>query len=515
MPSLRRFLALPDNRPLLLIAAAFLCIHLFANAFEGYGYFRDELYYFACAEHLDAGYADHPPLSIILLAGWRWIAGDSLFALRFPPALFGAAVVFLAGMLARTLGGGKSAQVAASLCAASAPIVMGYTSIWSMNAIELLIWALATLLVAEIAREGRPALWYPLGMLLGLGLLNKISVLWLGFGIAAGLLLTPQRKWLARKEPWLAGAIALALFLPYILWNAAHDWGHLDFIRTASGQKYASQNALTFISDQLLLQNPIAFPLWAGGLIYLFFSRRMRSFRILPIIFLAAALVLLANGHSKAEYLASAFPALYAGGGLLLERLGARRMLRLPARLYPALVALAGVLLIPLAVPILPVEDFIAYQKFIGVGHPSTEGHRMGPLPQFYADMFGWEEKAQAVAQAYYSLSPAERARCAIFGDNYGRCAAIDFFGKKYGLPKSIGRHNSYWIWGPREYTGELVIILGGDLEDKKESFDRVDIAGSVSSIYCMPYENNLRVFICRGLHVPLREFWPRLRVFI
>jgi hypothetical protein len=345
--------------------------------------------------------------------------------------------------------------------------------------------------------------------------MNKISVLWLGFGIGAGLLLTPDRKWLRRKEPYLAAAIAFALFLPYIAWNAAHQWAHLDFIRGASGDKYASQNAATFLSGQILLQNPLSFPFWFGGLLFLLFARRMKRHRMFPIIFLSAAAVLIANGHSKAEYLAAAYPPLYAGGGLLLERLASRRFLRLPLRVYPALIAAAALLIMPFTIPILPVDGFIADQSRIGLQPPSTEGHRTGPLPQFYADMFGWEEKAEAVAQAYLSLTPKERAACALFGENYGRSAAIDFFGKKWGLPKSIGRHNSYWLWGPREYTGEVVIILGGALGDKREKFERVDIAGSISSEYCMPYENHLRVFICRGLKVPLKEFWQSLRVFI
>jgi len=142
----------------------------------------------------------------------------------------------------------------------------------------------------------------------------------------------------------------------------------------------------------------------------------------------------------------------------------------------------------------------------------TAEGKELGRLPQFYADMFGWEDKAKAVAEVYHRLSPEDQKKCAIFADNYGRSSAIDFFGPRYGLPKSLGRHNNYWIWGPRGYTGELVIVLGGDLEDKQETFQSVEIAGTVRSEFAMPYENDLRIYVCRDLKIPLDQIWARLR---
>jgi hypothetical protein len=164
--------------------------------------------------------------------------------------------------------------------------------------------------------------------------------------------------------------------------------------------------------------------------------------------------------------------------------------------------------------PILPVGTYIHYADILGIKPFTPENQTLSELPQFYADMFGWEEKARDVAQVFNALSADDRKKCAIFADNYGRCGAIDLFGKKYGLPPSIGRHNNYWIWGPREYTGELVIILGGDLEDKQQKFESVEVAGVTSCRYCMPYENNLRIYVCRKLKVPFKKFWPNLKKF-
>jgi hypothetical protein len=202
---------------------------------------------------------------------------------------------------------------------------------------------------------------------------------------------------------------------------------------------------------------------------------------------------------------------LFAAGAVWFERWASREKLRWMKPTYAILLS-GGIVLAPLANPILPVDSYINFSTALGITQSSPEAKKLDRLPQFYADMFGWEEKAAAVAKVFHSLSPEEQAKCAIFGDNYGRCGAIDFYSKKYNLPKSVGNHNNYWLWGPREYTGELVIVLGGNLRDKQERFESVAVAGSVSSQYCMPYENNLSIYLCRNLKTSLRELWPSLK---
>lgn len=501
-----------DTAILIYISLAKLLLHFYTNLFAGYGIFRDELYYLACSEHLSAGYVDQPPLSIFILALNRLLFGDSIFALRLLPALAGALTVFLTGMMARELGGGRFAQVAAACASIVSLIFLGFGTVFSMNCFDILLQSLAAYVVIQIIKTGRTGHWPVLGLVLGLGLLNKVGVLWLGFGLFAGLLLTPQRAWLKTKWPYLAGLIAMLLFLPFIAWNFTHDWAHLEFIRNATASKYHHLTALSFALGQILLQNPVTLPLWLSGLALLFFGLEKR-FRLLGYMYAGAFLVLALNGHSKPEYLAAAYAMIFAAGGVALERWlsGSWRWVR-PA--YLLVLCAGGILLAPVALPILPVESYIRYSAALGIVPHTSEAKRLDKLPQFYADMFGWQDKAEAVAKVFHSLTPEEQAKCAIAADNYGRCGAIDFYGPSYGLPKSIGRHNSYWIWGPRDYTGELVLVLGGDLEDKRASFQSVEVAGVVHSEYCMPYENNLRIYICRKLKVPLKDLWPKLKSF-
>lgn len=499
-----------SNATLLWLAAITLLIHLLANVFTAYGYFRDELYYLACTEHLDIGYVDQPPFSIYLLAVNRLLFGDSLFALRLLPAFAAAATVFLTGLMAREIGGGRFAQILTAVAAIASPIYLGMNGIYSMNCFDIVLWTGAAYTLLQLIKTQQPKYWIVLGVILGVGLLNKISVLWLGAGIAIGMALTPERRWFKTRWPWIAGVLAFVMFLPYIMWNVQHDFAHLEFIRNASGGKYSSLTPMRFIAGQVLLQNPFSLPIWVAGLLFFLFNRDGKAFRPLGIIYIVSFLILIINGHSKSEYLSSAYGMLFAGGGVVIERFITQRGWHWLRATYLAILLLTGCVFAPMAMSLLPVETFIRYQDALGVAPSTPEGKQLEKLPQFYADMFGWEEKAAAVARVFNTLTPEEKAKCAIFADNYGRCAAIDFFGAKYGLPKSIGNHNSYWIWGPRNTTGEVVIVLGGNPEDHRKSFGEVTVVDTATCSYCMPYENYLAISLCRRLKIPLQEAWAR-----
>ena len=493
-------------RLLLGLAGAKLVFHLGLNLGGGYGIFRDELYYLACADHLAWGYVDQPPLSIFLLAAVRAVIGDSLFALRLLPALAGAALVLVTGLLAREMGGGRFAAGLAATASLVAGVVLAVSSVYSMNIFDLLLVALAMWFVARLVNTGEPRWWIAVGLALGLGLLNKVGVLWIGLGLAVGLVSTRERRWLATRWPWLGGAIAVALFLPYVLWNAANDYAHLAFIERATSGKYSGLDAWTFLSGVVLEQNPFTLLLWLSGLVWLLFARAGARYRILGVVWLAACLVLLINGQSKSMYLASAFAILFAAGGVAWERwLPARG----PWRPLAVLVMVPGLALAPFAAPVLPVKAYIRYAATLGIGPSTDEGHELAELPQFYADMFGWEEKAAAVAKVFHALPPDEREVAAIFAENYGRAGAIDYWADEYGLPGAIGNHNSYWLWGPGEATGEVVIVLGGDRGDLEQRFASVELAGLATCAYCIPYENDVPIHVGRSLVVPIGELWP------
>jgi hypothetical protein len=492
-----------------------LVLHLAVG--RGYGYFRDEFYYLACSDHLAWGYVDQPPLSILLLWISRNLLGDSVIAIRLPAVLAGAATVFLVGWMARRLGGGRFAQALAMLAAIIAPIYLALNNFYSMNAFDLLLWAAAGAILIRILEDGGAAtgdtrLWVLLGLMLGLGLMNKISVLWLGFGLVVGLVMTPARRCLATRGPWLAGILSFALFLPHILWQIANDWPTLEFIRNATGEKMRTVSVWDFLTSQLLSMNPVNAPIWIAGLVFFLALKDGKRFRLLGWIYLAVMALLLVNRTSRPGYLGPAYTMLFAGGGVAIERWFGRLRWRWPRPVVLVILVLNGMMLAPFALPILPVETYIRYAEFVGIGPSTDERKELANLPQHYADMFGWEELVSTLAGVYRSLPPEQRQEAAFFTYNYGEAGAIDLLGRRQGLPRALSGHNNYWLWGSRGYPVEVMIVVGGSREGHLRVFEEVEQVARTDCGYCMPYEDDQPIFVCRGRRIPLEELWPQLR---
>jgi hypothetical protein len=172
---------------------------------------------------------------------------------------------------------------------------------------------------------------------------------------------------------------------------------------------------------------------------------------------------------------------------------------------------LLGVTLAPMLLPVLPPEVYIPYATALHVEPPAIEKWKLGPLPQIYASQFGWEEMVATVAEVYNSLPPDVRPKTAIFAQNFGQAGAIDLFGPKYGLPKSISGHQNYFLWGPRDYTGETVIVMQGQQDQLEQVYASVEWRAHVSHPYSMPREH-FDVFYCRGLKGSLRQMWPMVK---
>ncbi len=477
-----------------------------------YGYFRDELYYLACANHLDFGYVDHPPLSILMLWVERALFGSSLPALRLFPALLGGALVFMTGAFAREFGGGRSAQVLAAVAAFASPILLGLASFYSMNAIEPLFWLGAAWIVVAIIKTGRDRLWLWFGVLAGVGLQNKISMAFFCFGIVVGLLLTENRRFLWSKWLWMGGALAVAIFLPHIIWQVQHGFPTLEFIANAQANKIYHAPFAEFVAQQVLLMQPFTAPVWLAGLWYCFATSDGRRFRVLGWTYAVIFGVFVLQG-AKAYYLVPLYPILLAPGAALIERWGRERAWSWLAPAAIGTVAVAGALTAPMALPILPPSTFTSYATALGLAEGvRMERHTVGRLPQHFADMFGWPAKAEAVARIYQSLPPEERMVTAIYADNYGRAGAIDFFGARYGLPPAISGHNSYWLWGPGERPPRNLIAMGGSRKDLEQFCTTVTVAAVLHCDLCMPFENDVPVYLCRGLKLPVDQIWPRAK---
>ena len=478
-----------------------------------YGLFSDELYFLACGEHLAWGYVDMAPLTALQAWLARSLFGDSMLAIRLFPALAGAALVVLAGAIARALGGRRFAQGLTALAVAVAPGYLAFDSYLSMNSVEPLLWMGCVLVLIRIIQSGNTKLWLCFGVLAGLGLENKHTMSLFAFALLAGLLFTAERKRMV--NPWfpLGGLVAFLIFLPNLIWVIEHGFPHLEQLANIRrNQRNVSLDPLQFVGQQILAMQPLALPIWLCGLWGLLISRDGKPYRALGWAYLLELTALLLT-QGRFYYLLPAYPMLFAAGAVAMEKWFERPRWSWVRGSYVGLVAVTGALLAPIAMPILPPDTLVRYTEALGISQPKLEHRQSSALPQFFADRFGWPELVATVAKVYNALPPEERARTAIYGNYYGEAGAIDFYGPALGLPKAISGHLTYWYWGPRQYSGEIVIVLGEHQRETLEKyFTSVEAVAEVGHPYAMASQH-FEVYLCRGPKGrTLQQIWPELK---
>jgi hypothetical protein len=489
------------------LAAVKLLLHLATNG--RYGYFRDELYYLACGERLAFGYVDHPPLIAFVTKLARVTLGESIRSLRFVPALAGATVVALTSMLARELGGRRFAQMLAGLAVLIAPYFLVTGTILTMNGLEPVFWAsCALLLVRAIRRESSKELFW-LGPIVGLGLLNKHSMTWPVAALFLGLAVGKSRRILASKQVVLAALIASAIVAGHVVWQVQHHFPTREFMKNALSGKNEPYTLLGFFGEQLKLAHPLTAPIWIAGLLTSFTGRKARLTRPLGVAFCAIFVLIVATG-AKAYYLGPAYPWLFAIGAVSLER-WTKRAVRIA---LVSLMLVTGLALAPMAIPMLPIETYQRYAAAFGeVGKvKSGEKLRLGALPQTYADMFGWDTMTARVADVFATLDAPEKLSSAILTGNYGEASAIEFFGRRYGLPRVISGDNGWYLWGPGSPNPQVVIAVGLSRRDLGLAFEDVRQVAIIEHPLARPDETGLPVYVCRNPRAPLDAIWPQFK---
>ncbi|HEX3354930.1 MAG TPA: glycosyltransferase family 39 protein [Terriglobales bacterium] len=495
----------------LAIALAKLLFHCYFN--NRYGYFRDEFDYLACGDHLAWGYVDQPPLIPFLARVSRELLGNSLRSIRFLPALASSALVVQTGLLAREFGGRRFALLLSAVTILVAPQYLSNGSLLGTNCLEPNLWMGCAYFAILAIKRNNPRYWLAFGAVAGLGMEEKYSIAVFGFGIVIGLLLTEQRRVFADKWIWLGGLVAFLVFLPNLLWNIHYHWPFVELMRNirAEGRDVVLP-PLQFFFQQTLLVLPLTAPIWIAGLVALLFSKELKPYRFLGWSYLVAYTVFFVL-HGKNYYLSPIYPMLLAAGAVVVEATFARPRL---AWLKPAVVIVllaAGAHVAPVVVPILSPDHFISYMKHLPFKIPHMEHHHAAAiLPQWYADQFGWQEIVAETAQAWNRIPVEERSDCGIFAQDYGQAGAIDFFGPRYGLPRALSGHQTYFLWGPRNYSGNCLVVIGDQKEKLDALFNHVEYVGaSADNPYAL--EREVPVFICKGAKFgSLSQLWPKVK---
>lgn len=493
------------------IAVAKLLFHIYFN--NRYGYFRDEFDYMSCGDHLGWGYVDQPPLIPFLIHICRAVLGDSLRSVRFIPALASSVLVIQAAVIARELGGKVFALSLAAVTIVIAPQYLSNGSLLGTNCLEPNLWMGCTYFAVLAIKRNDPRYWLLFGVVAGIGMEEKYTIALFCFGMVVGLLLTEHRRVFLNQWIWLGGLVAILIFLPNLLWNIHYDFPFLQLMHhiRAAGRDVLLSPSEYFV-QQTLLVHPLGALVWLTGLAALFFSPRFKPYRPLAWTYVVCYLVLSAL-HGKNYYLAPIYPMLLAAGAVVFETATAQhnRLWLRPA--FIVLLLAAGAFFAPIVIPIFSPEHFLAYEKYLPMKLPVLEhGHERAILPQWYADQFGWQEIVEESAVAWNRIPPAERSACGIFAQNYGQAGAIDFFGPRYGLPRALSGHQTFYLWGPRGYSGNCMIVLDDDRETLEKLWQHVEYVGSSpDNRYAL--ERNIPVFICTGAKFgTLADLWPKVK---
>ncbi len=489
----------------------FFLLLIFAG---NYGLFRDEFYYIECSKNLSWGFVDQQPFSALMLAISRLIFGESIFGVRIFAYAAGSATVFISGLTAKELGGGKFAQILTAICVLFSGVLLGTSGYYSMNAFDIFFSAILFWLLIRLVNTDNKKLWFFIGLLFGIGLQNKLTFLFLGFGLFVGLLLTPNRKYFKSVELWMGAIIAMLIFLPNIIWQILFDFPTIEFMRNAAMYKNQPMGLIEFTMNSMLELNPGFAPFILTALYFLFFHPHGKKYSLIGWIFLSVFAVFVLN-NGKPYYMGVLYPVVLAAGitgfEFISNKFGA-------AWLKPAAIVWIipfTILITPFAIPVLAVDDFLKFQNVTGIKPASGERAELGSLPQFYADRFGWEELARQVSDIYKSLPDSSRQHAFVYAQNYGQAGAIDYYSTKYDLPKVISGHNNYWLWGYTDnFDGSTVIVIGSTLEDNLEFFEDVELAAQHRNPLAMPFEN-VDIFICRNLKVTPAELWRLTRLYI
>jgi hypothetical protein len=500
------------------LALGAVVLHLAFN--HRYGYYRDEFYFIDCARHLAWGYVDQPPLAPFV----TWLTaplGYPVWALRLLPAILAGVTVLLGCAIARELRGGGFAQALTGMTVALAPGLVALAYGLSTEVLSPAAWSALIYLTIRLVKTQAMRLYVPIALVVTIGLYAKYSIAACALALALALLVTGQAKLL--RSRWLVLGIVLVavLTLPNWLWQLRHGLPILEVLHndrlnrhpfangTADDSARFWLNAAYLLATQLLYQNLFFAPIWITGLVWLWRSE-IRFLSLAYLLLLALLVATVGRGY----YMEGIYPALFAAGAVALERGLAVRANRLRPAVLLAVV-ISGTIFVPLVLPVLSLPAYMRYESVLGLSRPAPPDATRHLVNPIYADQLGWNEMTATVAGAYWALPRAQRAVTAIFADRYAYAGAIDFYGPRYGLPRVIGPNNSYYLWGPRGYTGDSVLAVGAtDYRLLLQHFGSVRQVAVYRNDYRWILEGPLPIYLCIHPRAPLGAMWPAFKYY-
>jgi hypothetical protein len=505
----KRFFSLSSTGLVILLAAIVkFAIHLIYA--PGYGFFLDELYTLAMSRHLAFGYVDLPPLVPALVALSRLLLGNSFFAYHIFPALAGSATLVFICLIVKEFGGKPFAVALSALGFIGVPIWLGVDSIFCYDSIDQMVLSACLYVLVRFLRTGNRKLWLLLGALAGVACMTKMTLPFLGPGFLIALLISKYRKDLLTPWPWLGAAICLIVVSPYLIWQVVNDWPTLEYWTAYGTARVYEASVAQYATNVFMYMNPFFLPLWLAGLYRLF--RRLDdtdySFLGLLFVFTLALMFLL---HASARMLAELFIPLLAAGSVFVEEIFSRiswgKVLKPVAVIY---LLAAFVLVAPSSLPIVPMEEALAFTDAVGLSSIVVKEFN-GGISAYPILLFGrlhWDEIVKDVAAVYDDLPPEDRAVAGIYADHYSTAGAIDQLGPEYGLPHAVSGSLTYYLWGPG-YSWDVMIVVSMMSNNMAVFFDDCELAADTDYAYVSP-----NIYVCRGPRVSADVIWSSAKLY-
>jgi 4-amino-4-deoxy-L-arabinose transferase-like glycosyltransferase len=493
-----------DNIILILVALFGTLIHILLNG--QYGFHRDELDIIMNARQLAWGYVAYPPITPCIARIGLELFGPSLRGMRLFSAIAQGVVMLLAGLMARDMGGKRSTQVIAAIAAFIAPVALMSGTLIQYMAFDYLWWVVMAFFTVRLLATDDPRYWLGIGAGIGFGMMTKFTIAFWVAGLVVAVLASSTRKYLRSKWLWLGAALAIAIYLPNLIWQVRHEFISLNFLSAIHARDIQWGRADSFLVDQLYTTtNPFTLPLWVAGIAACLFAESVKRFRPLVWIYLVTFALFLV-GRGRGYYPAPAYVMFLAAGSAWFESwLGMRsRNTRWAGYgLLWGLLVIGSLLGILLLKPIAPINS------------PLWEF--TSEINREIVEMVGWQDLTAQVAGIYRDIPENEKSRTVILAGNYGEAGALDMYGADYGLPLIISGADSLWYRGYGDVEPETVIVVGFDRGYAEKFFLQCKTMGVVSNRYKVKNEESTHhtgLYICRLPRRPWSEMWKEMQWF-
>ncbi|HTD42399.1 MAG TPA: glycosyltransferase family 39 protein [Mucilaginibacter sp.] len=427
-----------------------------------FGFQRDELLYITLGDHLDWGFKEVPPFIALVAKLSGTLFGNTLFAARIFSTIFSGLIVWFTGKIVVEFSGKKFAIALACLAVIFSPAFAASGYLFEPVVFDQLWWVLIVYLLLRYLNTSRYSYLYFIGIVIGIGLLTKFSILFFVISIIAGLLITKERKILWNRYMLSVILIPFALFFPNMIWEIKHHLPLLTQMKELRSEQLISITPAGFFIQQLII-NGVALFLSLSGLGFLLLAPNMRRFQFLGFAYLFTFFFLMALS-GKNYYILGAYPMLFAAGACGLEK-WLQKSYALRSAVLVAL-TLPNLLLLPLFLPVFPLDRTIAMFNSVYKNLPFLafearwDDQQLHPVPQNYGVMFGWDEMAEKVAVAYGDLSVEQQKHTIIYAYNYGEASSLHFYGKQYHLPEVICLNSSFSLWAPPKLNADYIIFI-------------------------------------------------------